>query len=71
MWKEDYTHFLRDRLKIEKNLKILKSMFRKSLVLAEARNINLFGLQIYRNAIHLYCMSMLILNFYCFSQDAV
>ncbi|KAI9253731.1 hypothetical protein EDC94DRAFT_662621 [Helicostylum pulchrum] len=34
MWKEDYIHFLKDRLEIAKNLrKISKSMFRKSFVL--------------------------------------
>ncbi|CAO3681726.1 unnamed protein product [Rhizopus stolonifer] len=36
MHKENYSHFLKDRLKIAKNLKkILKSQFRKSFVLSE------------------------------------
>lgn len=66
MWKEDYIHFLRDRLKIAKNLKkILKRTFRKSFVPTEARKVNVYRLHVYRNTIYLYSMSMSMLNMYC------
>ncbi|KAL7330105.1 hypothetical protein PS15p_205092 [Mucor circinelloides] len=69
MHKEYYTHFLKNYLKIAKNLKnILKNQFRKSFVLTEARNVNVFGLHTYRNTFRLYCMSMPLLNFYYFSE---
>ncbi|CEG82815.1 hypothetical protein RMATCC62417_16815 [Rhizopus microsporus] len=49
MLKEDYTHFLKDRLKIAKNMKrILKCLFRKSFILSEANKVDVFGLQAYR-----------------------
>ncbi|OAD73027.1 hypothetical protein PHYBLDRAFT_159066 [Phycomyces blakesleeanus NRRL 1555(-)] len=69
MWKEDFTHYLKDRQKIAKNLKkMMKSILRQKLVMAEAKDLMLFGMQLYKNTIHLYCLTMPIIGFYCFVE---
>ncbi|KAL9537115.1 hypothetical protein MBANPS3_012070 [Mucor bainieri] len=69
MHKEAFTHFLKDRLKLAKNLKqLFKSIARKKMVLDEITALRLFGMHVYRNKIHLYCLSMPLLDMYCFSE---
>lgn len=69
MNKEDYIHFLKDRLKIAKNLKYMyKSITRQKLVLSDAPGLELYGLQVYRNYIYVYALQMPILNFFCFVE---
>ncbi|KAG1451880.1 hypothetical protein G6F56_007970 [Rhizopus delemar] len=65
MWKENYSRFLNDSMKIAKNL---KNILRKKLVMDEAKDLKLYGMQIYRNKIHVYCLSMPILKIYCFVE---
>ena len=52
-------------MKIAKNL---KNILRKKLVMDEAKDLKLYGMQIYRNKIHVYCLSMPILKIYCFVE---
>lgn len=69
MQKEDYNHFLKDRLKIAKSLKcIFKSILRQKLVVSDATNIKLYGVQLYRNNIYVYTLLMPIMNIFCFVE---
>lgn len=65
MWKENYSHFRNDRMKIAKNLKkMMKNILRKKLVMNEAKDLKLYGMQIYRNRIVYLCQS----SEYCYVE---
>lgn len=69
MHKENYNHFIQDRLKIAKNLKyIFKSILRQKLVVSDAANIKLYGVHLYRNTVYVYTLSMPMINMYCFAK---
>ncbi|KAI9365701.1 hypothetical protein BD770DRAFT_356515 [Pilaira anomala] len=67
MLKEDYVHYLKDRLKIAKSLKhVFKSILRQKLIVSSVKNLRLYGIQVYKNIIYLYSLSMPIMNLFCF-----
>ena len=71
MAKEDYVHFLKDRLKIAKNLKyMMKRISRQKPVVTDASNLKLYEIQVYRNVIYVYVLLMPIIKFFCFVKVA-
>lgn len=67
--KEEYDHFIKDRIKIAKNLKVMmKHIMRKKLIVGEISEVQLLGMQVYHNRLYLYALTMPLLNIFCFEQ---